>query len=665
MKNFNKQILNKLIIIALLVMLSFHHVYSQELFINEVLVSPAASDPYDVNSITNANSMYSNHNPPDNKEWIELYNPNLCDSVDISCYTICGNMDDPSTPGNPSNWGSFTFPQGTKIPPGGLMVLGGNNAMVPRLDYNITNYYTNFYGVNYLDGTSDRWFLRNDYGWLAIFTPNGRVVNAVYWSGTGGASSLYTKAVFANIVTTRTTCNGQVTYPSPRNIPGIEFIGSPLDATYTSFQRKQDGGIVWYPTPRYPTPNDLNGEPVEPPVFSYSYTNPHCNQNNGSIIAQVVHGGPGPYNYTWNTTPPQYDDTARNLGPGTYTVTVSDLFSCQQTSGSFTITSIPIQNVSIINILAENCNNANGSARAVVNSGKPPYRYRWNSSPMQTNSILFGVHTGTYNVTVTDSIGCEVVSEVTIPHISPNSTFTISPDTCYKGVGSISVVVSGGFPPYTYLWNNPLGYSLSRNDTLHSGSYIINVSDTVCTVTDTIVITSTPSPIMDFTASPNPLYISSGICNFNSINNEAVWWFWDFGDDSYSNISNASHKYNEIGTYTVTLVAYDRNGCTDTTIKTIVVKDLTEIYIPNAFSPDGDLINDIFLPKGINVTEFEMQIFNRWGGLIFQTNDVLKGWDGGEDPNGVYIWLIRYNKDIGDNKYERKEAIGRVYLHRI
>ena len=280
MNNFNKHILNKAIYVALLIMFFSHYLYSQELYINEVLVSPLS----DFENTANANSMYSDDNPPDNQEWIELYNPNLCNSIDISCYTICGNMNDESIMGSASNWGAFTFPQGTIIPAGGLMVLGGNNAMVPRLDYNITNYYRNFYGVNYLDGTTDRWFLRNDYGWLAIFAPDDRVVDAVYWSKTDGAASLYTKDVFANIITTRTTCNGQKTYPSARNIPSIEFIGSPIDPSYTSFQRKQDGGIVWYSTPQYPTPNDLNGEPIEAPIFTFTKVNPNCNQNNGSII---------------------------------------------------------------------------------------------------------------------------------------------------------------------------------------------------------------------------------------------------------------------------------------------------------------------------------------------------------------------------------------------
>lgn len=660
MNNFNKHILNKAIYVVLLIMFFSHYLYSQELYINEVLVSPLS----DFENTANANSMYSDDNPPDNQEWIELYNPNLCNSIDISCYTICGNMNDESMMGSASNWGAFTFPQGTIIPAGGLMVLGGNNAMVPRLDYNITNYYRNFYGVNYLDGTTDRWFLRNDYGWLAIFAPDDRVVDAVYWSKTDGAASLYTKDVFANIVTTRTTCNGQKTYPSARNIPGIEFIGSPIDPSYTSFQRKQDGGIVWYSAPQFPTPNDLNGEPIEAPVFTFTKVSPHCNQNNGSITVKVVHGGPGPYNYTWNTNPPQYNDTAINLAPGTYSVTVSDLFSCQETSGSVTITAIPIHNVSIQNITAENCSNANGSAIAIVSSGKPPFTYKWNSSPIQTNSTLVSVHSGTYFLTVTDSIGCNVVSEVNIPLIRPNPTFITTPDTCNKGVGSISISVSGGLPPYSFMWNNYIGYTASRNDTLHSGKYIIYVSDTVCTVSDTIVINTTPNPIIDFIATPNPLYISSGICDFNVVNNDAVLWYWDFGDDSYSNISNPSHKYYEIGSFPVTLIAADRNGCIDTTIKTIIVKDLTEIYMPNAFTPNGDYINDIFLPKGINVTEFEMKIFSRWGILVFETTDFSKGWDGEEAPNGLYIWIIKYNKDIGGNSYEKKEEIGSVYLHR-
>ncbi len=639
------------------------HTHAQVVFINEILVSPPPTNPNDPNSRTNANSMYSNHSQQDNKEWVELYNPNLCDSVDISCYTIGGNMNDSELGTYYSNWGTFTFPPGTKIPPGGLMVLGGNHAMVPRLDYNITDYYNNSYGTQYLDGTAERWFLRNDYGWLAIFAPDGTVIDAVYWSKYG-ASSLYTLEVFQNTMPTRATCNGFHVFPSAKNIPGIEFVGSPIEDTYTSFQRQQDGGNIWYATPRFPTPNSLNGEEVLPPFLSFTSTPSFCNQQNGTATVNVVHGSTGPFIYQWNTTPPQSGATATGLGAGTYSVTVSDLYTCLQSEGSVTINSVPIQEIHIDTVIQENCFDKNGGAKISVTGGRPPYTIRWNSNPPQYGYTLSNVIAGNYTVYVTDSLGCEVSLQVLIERYSPDLQIYSASDTCSKGVGYIVLRINGGVPPYEILWENPPGDTNRILSGLHSGIYIVHVSDQICTLTDTVMIFNTHGPEMDFTATPNPLYINSGWCTFECTYQDAVNWYWDFGDESYDNTRNPSHRYEKLGSYTVTLIAYDSHGCVDTVRHVVVVKDLTSIYFPNAFSPNNDNFNDVFLPQGINVTGYHLQIYNRWGEMIFETKDFYKGWDGKDAPSGIYVWRVSYLKDVGDNRYEYTEEKGRIYLHR-
>ena len=97
---------------------------------------------------------------------------------------------------------------------------------------------------------------------------------------------------------------------------------------------------------------------------------------------------------------------------------------------------------------------------------------------------------------------------------------------------------------------------------------------------------------------------------------------WDFGDGFNSILSNPSHIYKDTGCYQVRLIATNLVGCLDTTSRLVCIEDDFAIYIPNAFSPNGDDINDVFLPKGngISPNEYELLIFDRWGLLLFKSN---------------------------------------------
>ena len=113
----------------------------------------------------------------------------------------------------------------------------------------------------------------------------------------------------------------------------------------------------------------------------------------------------------------------------------------------------------------------------------------------------------------------------------------------------------------------------------------------------------------------------------------------------------------------MTLYAYSLIGCSDEISKTIEVKNDFGVYFPNSFSPNGDGINDEFLPVfspyGLNTFSYKMEIFDRWGHSLYVGNDVTKGWNGtignkGEEPvkEGVYAYVVRY-KDLNGKVYEK------------
>ena len=117
-------------------------------------------------------------------------------------------------------------------------------------------------------------------------------------------------------------------------------------------------------------------------------------------------------------------------------------------------------------------------------------------------------------------------------------------------------------------------------------------------------------------------------------------------------------------TYTVNVT--DSNGCTGLDSVTIIIDDTVIVYLPNAFTPDGDDINDVFPPHGFNVSdnEYLFMIFDRWGELLFEARKPLEAWDGKYKgklvPNDVYIWKLQFVDDKGD----LKNRIGNVTVVR-
>lgn len=186
------------------------------------------------------------------------------------------------------------------------------------------------------------------------------------------------------------------------------------------------------------------------------------------------------------------------------------------------------------------------------------------------------------------------------------------------------------------------------------------------TVTKPDYITVFPLPHAEFTYYPHQTTILEPAINFNDHSTGASSWFWDFGDGSpLATVPNPNHIYQDTGRYFVQLLVENIYGCQDSVMSTINIHPDWSIYIPNAFSPNGDGINDYFSAKGYGILEFEMFIFNRWGDLIYTTKNMSAGWDGTvQDGSGaicqqdVYVYKI----DIKTNTLMKKSYVGHVTL---
>jgi gliding motility-associated-like protein len=149
--------------------------------------------------------------------------------------------------------------------------------------------------------------------------------------------------------------------------------------------------------------------------------------------------------------------------------------------------------------------------------------------------------------------------------------------------------------------------------------------------------------------------------HFNDISTDATTWTWHFGDaqNSTSQQRNPSFSYSDPDTYIITLIANNINGCADTVSHTVRVDAPFEFYVPGAFTPNGDNLNEVFLPVGIgyNYDGYEFTIYDRWGSVLFKSKNLNIGWDGrsadGSDfvPAGTYVWTITIHSIYNNIKH--------------
>jgi gliding motility-associated-like protein len=246
---------------------------------------------------------------------------------------------------------------------------------------------------------------------------------------------------------------------------------------------------------------------------------------------------------------------------------------------------------------------------------------------------------------VTDAASCAPLI-ITLTNLSTgnlnNCQWTLSDGSQYNGCGTVDMTLT-----------EPGCYDVTLTVSTPEG----------CTNTGTkpAFLCVYPNPVADFDMTPKDVEISSPFVNFFNNSYGAVSYSWDFSDGSGSTAENPNHMFpdEEGAYYTVYLVATSSDGCTDTTFQTVHVGEDLIYYVPNAFSPDGDEFNNVFKPvltAGFDVNSYHLQIFNRWGELIFESLNYEEGWDGTYHNekllDGTYIWKIKVKNRSNDRKTE-------------
>jgi gliding motility-associated-like protein len=289
------------------------------------------------------------------------------------------------------------------------------------------------------------------------------------------------------------------------------------------------------------------------------------------------------------------------------------------------------------------------------------------SNPNIANPFANPTSTTTYTVTVTNN-GCTASSSVTITvNPLPVPCFT-APDTvgclplsvsftnctvnagsCVWNYGDGSLPVNVCNPP-TYIYSTPGTYTVTL--TVTDGNGCVNTS------THPGMITANPLPVSCFTSGPQPTTILEPKINFSDCSIGSITsFYWEFGDalNSTSNQQSPQFIYEDTGTYVVKQVVCTGAGCCDSSSQYVIISDFYRLYIPNAFTPNNDGYNSLFMPKGdgLDETTYSFMIFDRWGDLVFKTEKWGTGWDGKANGGSkiaqedVYVWKITVKDKLG------------------
>lgn len=408
--------------------------------------------------------------------------------------------------------------------------------------------------------------------------------------------------------------------------------------------------------------SDYNGRDIS--CFSF---------NDGSASANAT-GGVAGYVYQWDATANnQSTQNATNLTAGTYSVTATDINGCTAT----TTVTLNEPDLLVVNIASTDvlCFGANdGTATAQVTGGTEDYNYSWSNNTTLNSSVISNLPPGNYTINILDVNSCNATASfsITEPPLLETDTSTL-PATCYEtSDGFASISATGGFGQYTYTWSDYGITSNSFNGFLRGTYYVTVTDENGCTSEETVFIGSPPpTSVNATTVGIDSITYFGDTVQLNATNttidfpeNIGVTFIWT--PDEYLSCNSCSNPLSYpvyTTTYTVTMI--DDRGCvaTDEVVVNINPQDKV-LYVPNAFTPNGDGTNDIFYFYTAGSKEVDFSVFNRWGEKIFQSFSVDRGWDGyykNELMNpGVYVFHVSVIYQDGD----KKNAKGSVTLIR-
>ena len=476
-----------------------------------------------------------------------------------------------------------------------------------------------------------------------------------------------------------------ITHPLCHNSTGnasCNAIGGTLPYTYTwTSTPPQNGSIATnIPSGNYTVYiSDGNGclasntvSLVQP---SEIYTNAGANDTIciglQATLTSTATGGVGNYYYVWQPVNVTNSGTLTTspTSNSNYTVVAFDQNGC---AGIPDTAKVIVYNLTAPNIqtfgISPLCPGQSSLLSASINGNTGPITYNWSNGvgPGIGPHIVTPTQPTTYYVTVSNNCGTSILDSVVIKFNPPPTVSAAFAGTIVCVPGSLnfldnSLTGNSNDPISYWLWDFGDGSTSTQQNPSHNyttaGTYSITLTvttDAGCTNNSSsspIVIDAYPYPIAQFSVNTTVLNLPYDVLNCTNQSTGASSYNWNFGDGGTSTVTNPNHTYTSVGPYDVQLIATTIHGCSDTAIIRIITD--ADIVYPNVFTPSsdgpsggyyipGNLDNDIFFPYTSGVIEYKFQVFDRWGELIFETEDIKQGWDGYYKDKlcqqGVYIW---------------------------
>jgi gliding motility-associated-like protein len=384
-------------------------------------------------------------------------------------------------------------------------------------------------------------------------------------------------------------------------------------------------------------------------------------------IELEVLGGDADLSYFVNDSLSNQQITLQSTENQEYEVYASDSLNCISNVEVFNVNIIDINNESL-SVYSDGtlCVGDSLTLAAVFSGTESDYMYEWNVGEVDDLGpfMILPEENAYYKISVTNECGQTLSDSIyivlnEIPEILINSSVS-------QGCSPLNVSFENVFDDtgYSYQWDfgdeNLNSTAFPENQFSDAGEYTVTVivtASNACSNTQILndFITVFPSPVSSFDPSANETDINNPTIYFINNSTNAEIYIWDFGDNSKSSEMSPEYTYTEPGSYTVTLVASNTHLCVDSSYTNINIKPNHDIGVPNAFTPNptisnngyydpSALDNDVFYPFVSNVEQFTMKIFNRWGELLFESNDISRGWDGYYNDTkvkqGIYVYSI-------------------------
>lgn len=385
--------------------------------------------------------------------------------------------------------------------------------------------------------------------------------------------------------------------------------------------------------------------------FDLFLTPPTCHDREDASLTVQPLNGQLPYAYNFNDGNGWVNDnTLRELGAGAYVVEVRDANRCQ--SGlSLVIESPPPLSIGLSATEISCFGATDGQVEATVDGGNGNYAFLWNTG--STTAAIRGLRAGTYELTVTDGNGCTTRDAVTLyqPSALALGLAAINPARCHgEFSGSFEVSASGGAPPYEFTLDGQNYQASPRFDNLPAGDYTLTVRDAEACLLYRNVSVGEPPPLRIEAGEAVEVELGYDVQLQALAYGNGLAYSWQPAEGlSCTDCPSPVLRPLQGGWYTVWVE--DENGCTAADSVKVSLSEERPVYIPNAFSPNGDGRNDHFAaypgPAGRQV--ISMKVFNRWGALVFAQENLssgipVLGWDGmfrnQPAPSGVYTYVI-------------------------